>query len=266
MTTPPALTITDDVLTAGSVRLVVDSARADVVLARPEVRNAQVPAMWAALAAVPALLPEPVRVVVLSGEGASFSAGLDRRMFDPAATDGLAGLAAGTPEQIDTAIAGFQQAFTWWRQSDRVTIAAVQGHAVGAGFQLALGCDLMLCADDAQLAMRETSLGLVPDLGGTSVLVDAVGYSRALEICATGRWVRSEEAVARGIAVASVPAGSLSDSVDDLVAALLGAPAGALSATKRLLAGTRDRSRAEQLVAERREQSERLADLVRLLG
>jgi len=264
-TTQP-VTITDDLLTAGSVRLVVDSARADVALARPEVRNAQVPATWAALAAVPALLPEQVRVVVLSGDGASFSAGLDRRMFDPAAVDGLAGLAAGTPEQIDTAIAGFQQAFTWWRDSSRVTIAAVQGHAVGAGFQLALGCDLMLCADDARLAMRETSLGLVPDLGGTSLLVDTVGYSRALEICATGRWVGADEAVALGIATASVPTDSLSDSVDDLVAALLAAPAGALAATKRLLVGAGGRSRVDQLAAERTEQAGRLADLVRLLG
>ncbi len=61
----------------------------------------------------------------------------------------------------------FQEAFTWWRRPDLVTVAAVQGHAVGAGFQLALACDLRVVADDAQFAMREPSLGLVPDLVGT---------------------------------------------------------------------------------------------------
>ena len=62
-----------------------------------------------------------------------------------------------------------------------VSIASVQGHAIGAGFQLALACDLRVMADDALLSMRETSLGLVPDLGGTQPLVDVVGYARALE-------------------------------------------------------------------------------------
>ena len=65
----------------------------------------------------------------------------------------------------------------------------MQGYAIGAGFQLALACDLRVLADDAQLSMKETSLGLVPDLTGTKPLVEAVGYSRALEICTTGRLV-----------------------------------------------------------------------------
>ena len=102
---------------------------------------------------------------------------------------------------LDAAIAGFQEAFTWWRRPDLVSVAAVQGHAVGAGFQLALACDVRVVADDVQLAMREPSLGLVPDLVGTWPLVQAVGYSRALEICLSGRWVGADEAVAIGIAL-----------------------------------------------------------------
>ena len=78
-----------------------------------------------------------------------------------------------------------------------MSIAAVQGHAIGAGFQLALACDLRVVADDVQFAMRETSLGLVPDLTGTHPLVGLVGYARALEICVTGRFVHAEEAVAQ---------------------------------------------------------------------
>lgn len=261
--------ITDDRLASGHVDLHVFGPRADVVLARPEARNAQTPATWRALAAVPELLPDDVRVVVLSARGASFSAGLDRRMMDGSGVPGepaLADLAQMAAVDLDATIAGYQRAFTWWRGSPAVSIAAVQGHAVGAGFQLALATDLMICADDAQLAMRETSLGLVPDLGGTARLVDAVGYSRSLEICGTGRWVRADEAARLGLAQAVVPVDALQDAVDDLLAALLAAPAGALSATKELLAAARGRTVHEQLAAERRAQGERLAAFARLLG
>lgn len=261
--------LADSRLDAGFVRVAVDGPRADVTLARPQARNAQTPATWRALAAVRDLLPGDVRVVVLRAEGASFSAGLDRRMLDGSGVPGepaLADLAHLPADELDAAISQYQAGFTWWRDSPAVTIAAVQGHAVGAGFQLALACDLVVCADDVQLCMRETSLGLVPDLGGTAPLVDAVGYGRALEICATGRWVRAAEAAELGIAQAVVPVASLASSVDDLVAALLAAPGGALAATKRLLAGARGRSRAEQLAAERAEQRQRLAELARMLG
>lgn len=256
------------VLADGHIRVVVDGPRADVVLARPEARNAQTPATWRALAAVPELLPADVRVVVLSALGTSFSAGLDRRMMDGRGVPGEASL--GDMARLDRSdlaalIAEFQQAFVWWRESSAVSVAAVQGHAVGAGLQLALACDLMVCADDAQLAMRETSLGLVPDLGGTHALVNAVGFGRALEICATGRWVRAEEAVRLGIAQVSVAPDALTGSIDDLVAALLAAPAGALAATKRLLAGAGGRSRREQLEHEADEQVDRLHELAALL-
>ncbi len=90
---------------------------------------------------------------------------------------------------MDAEIAFYQKAFSWWRECDAITVAAVQGHAVGAGFQLALGCDLRVVADDVAFAMKETSLGLVPDLAGTWPLVEAVGYARALEICVSGRSV-----------------------------------------------------------------------------
>ncbi len=122
---------------------------------------------------------------------------------------------------IDATIAEYQEAFTWWRRTDIVSIAAVQGHAIGAGFQLALGCDLRVVADDVQFAMRETSLGLVPDLTGTHPLVGLVGYARALEICATGRFVGAEEAVSSGLANLAVPAGELDGAVRDLAAAIM---------------------------------------------
>ncbi len=91
-------------------------------------------------------------------------------------------------------IAGYQAGYRWLRNPRFVSIAAVQGHAIGAGFQLALACDLRILADDAKLCMKEPALGLVPDLTGTKPLVDIVGLARAIEICLTARMVGADEA------------------------------------------------------------------------
>jgi enoyl-CoA hydratase/carnithine racemase len=249
------------------VRLTVDDAIATVTLADPARRNAQSPAMWRALTEAGRLLPGSVRVVVLRGEGKSFSAGLDRRMFTPEGIDGeptFIDLARRDDAALDATIAGYQEAFTWWRRNDLVSVAAVQGHAIGAGFQLALACDLRVVADDVQFAMRETSLGLVPDLTGTHPLVALVGYARALEICATGRFVGAGEAVATGLANIAVPVGELDAAVDELAAALLSAPRDAVIETKALLRGAADRSYDEQRAAERAAQTRRLRDLAGL--
>ena len=203
------------------------------------------------------------RVVVLRAEGPSFSAGLDRAMFADGLDDepSLTALASGGDEEIDATIAGFQAAFTWWREVDAITLAAVRGHAVGAGFQLALACDLRVVAADATFRMAETSLGLVPDLAGTGPLVDLVGYSRALEICVTGRPVGAEEAVRLGLAEAVVDGDGLLAAVDTLVRALTSAPSGSAVATKHLLAGAVGASSADRLAFERAAQSRRLRAL-----
>ncbi|MFC8345718.1 enoyl-CoA hydratase/isomerase family protein [Streptomyces sp. NPDC057280] len=246
------------------VRLTVEDTLATVTLTNPAKLNAQSPALWRALAAAGRLVPGSVRVVVLRGEGKSFSAGLDRQMFTPEGIEGepsFIDLARSGDAELDAAIAEFQEGFTWWRRSDIVSIAAVQGHAIGAGFQLALACDLRVVADDVQFAMRETSLGLVPDLTGTNPLVSLVGYARALEICATGRFVLAEEAVTTGLANIAVPRDQLDDAVRDLAGALLAAPRDAVIETKALLRGAQDRTYDEQRAAERAAQARRLRDL-----
>src|SRR5689334_23924992 len=119
------------------VRLTVhsDGATATVTLCDAARRNAQSPAMWRALAEAGRLLPGQVRVVVLRGEGVSFSAGLDRQAFTPEGFDGepsFLDLARGSEAELDATIATYQEAFTWWRRTDLITVAAVQGHAIGA--------------------------------------------------------------------------------------------------------------------------------------
>ncbi|MER6371241.1 enoyl-CoA hydratase/isomerase family protein [Streptomyces mirabilis] len=257
----------DPVLDKDGVRLTVDDAIATVTLTNPAKRNAQSPALWRALTEAGRSLPGTVRVVVLRAEGQSFSAGLDRQAFTPEGFDGepsFIDLARGADAELDATIAEYQEAFTWWRRSDVVSIAAVQGHAIGAGFQLALACDLRVVADDVQFAMRETSLGLVPDLTGTHPLVSLVGYARALEICATGRFVSAAEAERTGLANLAVPLDQLEDAVRDLAAAVLAAPRDAVVETKALLRGAQERTYEEQRVAERAAQARRLRDLAGL--
>ena len=153
-------------------------------------------------------------------------------------------------EEVDRTVEGYQQAFTWWRRTDLVTVAAVQGHAIGAGFQLALACDLRVAADDAVFCMKEPALGLVPDLTGTKPLVDLVGLPRALEICLTARNIPAAEARELGLAQQVVPADGLDAAVAELAAALCTPAADTARATKELLLGAPGRTLEEQAAAE----------------
>ena len=243
--------IDHDLLDRGHVVLRVDGPVATVTLNRPEVHNAQLPETWEALAHLGSRLSGDVRVVIVSGEGASFSAGLDRSAFDRSPTALLGRLAVAPTMAADEAIAGFQQAFSWLADPHFVSIAAVSGHAIGAGFQLALACDLIVVAQDTQFRMAEVSLGLVPDLGGTARLVRSVGYQRALEICATGRHVSADEAVRIGLALACVPVDELDAAVADLTAALIESPPDAVRAITALMTAAQVNSPADQLAAER---------------
>jgi enoyl-CoA hydratase/carnithine racemase len=243
----------------------VDGPVATVTLSCPERRNSQTPAMWHALDAIGAGLSDDVRVVVLKGAGQSFSAGLDVGLLSPDGLEGeesVAALMHGSDEKILEAIDGYQRGFTWLRDPRFVSIAQVHGHAIGAGFQLALACDLRVLADDARFCMKEPALGLVPDLTGTKPLVDVVGLSRALEICATARNVSADEARELGLATAVVPRDELAATTADLVAAILANPAGAVRETKALLQSAVDLDLDEQRLRERQAQVRRFRELV----
>lgn len=163
-----------------------------VKLNRPEVRNAQTPAMWEQLATIADEIPAGTRFVVLSGEGKDFSAGLDRAVL-------AEGMLTDLQADPDGFIARAQEGFARWTRIPQVVIAQVQGNAIGAGFQLALASDLIIASPDARFAMKEVSIGLVPDLGGTGALVDAIGYRRAFALCATGSFLSAEDALAWGV-------------------------------------------------------------------
>jgi enoyl-CoA hydratase/carnithine racemase len=251
--------MTPEDLAAVGLRLDVEGPIATVTLDRPAVRNAQTPAMWIALGEIGRTLSDEVRVVVVTGEGDTFSAGLDRAMLDPATSgqESVVGLLALSDEDASARIEEFQRGFTWLRDPRFVSIAKVRGHAIGAGFQLALSCDLRVVSEDVKFSMKESALGLVPDLTGTRPLVEHVGYARALEICATARVVPADEAVRIGLAAAAVPAAELDAAVADLAAALVAPMPGVVPETKALLQGAADRDLDEQRRLEREAQVRR---------
>jgi enoyl-CoA hydratase/carnithine racemase len=245
-------------MTHPHLRVETDGPVRTITLDRPAKRNAQTPSLWAALAEEARAVPDDVRVVVLAGAGEAFSAGIDTAMLAPGGIPGeesMAGLVDQGPASIGRAVAAYQQGFTAWGECPAVVVAKVQGYAIGAGFQLALAADLRVATSDARFAMRETSLGLVPDLGGTKPLVDLVGYARALEICVSGRFVTGEEALALGLVNAAVPAEALDAATGSVVEAVLAAPAAAVRALKPLLRSAVTADRTVQLAAEREAQT-----------
>lgn len=241
--------------------------------------------MWDELRQFGRDLPGDVRVVVVRGEGRAFSAGLDLSAVSTTSSEAVEGsdfvdraadqppgpggfsfadLARADDESATAIIARFQEGFSWLRRSDLISIAAVRGHAIGAGFQLALACDLRVLAEDAQFAMAEVSLGLVPDLGGTKRLVELVGYARAVEICVTGRRIGASEADRLGLATAVVPVDELDKAGYDLATQILAARRGAVIEIKALLAAAAQHTFAQQEAAERAAQLRRIRDVVGL--
>ncbi|PVZ05824.1 crotonase/enoyl-CoA hydratase family protein [Actinomycetospora cinnamomea] len=183
------------------VRVRVADGVADVRLARPEKRNALDPAMFEGLVTTGEQLKgDPsVRVVVLSGEGPDFCAGLDFGSFRAMSSGERLSAAAQLPPTDGPARATGQRAAWVWAELAVPVIAAIQGNALGGGLQIALGADMRLVAPDARLSVMEVKWGLVPDMTGTQVLPELVGRDVAKELALTARVVSGTEAAALGL-------------------------------------------------------------------
>ncbi len=181
-----------------------DAGVADVRLNRADKMNALDPLMFSALVEAADELAKntAVRCVVLSGEGRAFCAGLDFSSFQGMAdgerdTDAAPRATDLPPDRITH---HGQQAVYGWTELPVPVIAAVHGHALGGGIQLALGADIRFVHPDAKLSVLEVRWGLIPDMTGTQALINLVGLDVAKELTWTGRMVSGTEAVELGLA------------------------------------------------------------------
>lgn len=181
-----------------------DGGVADVRLNRPDKMNAVDPAMFEALIeTADELAADPtLRCVVLSGEGKSFCAGLDFSGFERmrSSSDNNGDRSQGLPPLEGRITHSGQQAVYGWTTLPVPVIAAVHGHALGAGIQLALGADIRIVHPEATMSVLEIRWGIVPDMTGTQSLINLVGLDVAKELTFTGRMVPGTEAKDLGLA------------------------------------------------------------------
>src|SRR3982075_2621519 len=188
------------------VQVTMADGVADVRLVRADKMNALDAAMFDALVATCDRLSREkgLRVVVLSGEGRAFCAGLDMGRFAAMKEMGGNGVAGGENRDLSVrthGLANFPQAAVWgWRQLPVPVIAAIQGVAFGGGFQLALGADMRVVAADGRISVMEIKWGLVPDMAGTPILASLVRDDILRELTYTGRIFSAHEAMSYGLA------------------------------------------------------------------
>ena len=186
---------------------------ADVKMNRADKRNALDNAMFTSLNAAGEYLKklDGLRVVVLSGDGASFCAGLDFSSFAQMAEAGAKANAAddkadkktdmNAGSMVDGRITHMAQQVCWvWQEVPVPVIAAVHGHALGGGIQIALGADIRIVHPDTQLSVREVHWGLIPDMTGTLMLSRLVRPDIVKNLVFTARVFSGHEAHEMGIA------------------------------------------------------------------
>jgi enoyl-CoA hydratase/carnithine racemase len=196
-----------------------------VVLNRPRKRNAFDLDMVRSLTRAIDGRPAGTRVIVLSG-GSFFCAGADISVYgrgDLGETAELTRAAGVLVETIATVPVP--------------VIAAVEGMALGGGFEVALAADLVVAGDTAELGLPEVSLGLIPGWGGTQRLTAQVGARKAKQLIMLGRRVPAAEAHDLGLVNEVVPAGTSRDRANELATVLARSSASALAATKELVSG-----------------------------
>ena len=192
------------------VTISINDGIADVRLNRADKRNALDNAMFRAIAEAGEQLRSErgVRVVVLSGDGASFCAGLDFSSMQALADSGedgaerAAARSDGNPgEMAEGRITHLGQQVCWvWQELPVPVVAAVHGHALGGGLQIALGADIRIVHPDTKLSVREVHWGLVPDMTGTFMLSKLVRPDIARELTYTARVFDGREAHELGLA------------------------------------------------------------------
>lgn len=200
-----------------------------LTLNRPARRNALTPALARGLALEIEQIEETgeARVILLSGAGGHFCAGLDLRWLDSLGeTPGVADLQHG--------LSDFQSAVIAIVRSPIPVLAVVQGTAAGFGFDLALACDMRLAGSSACFTSAFARMGLVPDGGSTFTLPRLVGVGRALRVLMTDQAIDAQAALSTGLVEEVFDDAQLESGVARVAGALIAAAPSSVRAIKRL--------------------------------
>lgn len=194
----------------------------------PLTGNAAVPQF---LAAIERIQDEPdVRCVILTGNGPSFSAGGDLRAMRRQGTDEVSELQIRHEYRR-----GIQRLTVALFNLEVPVIAAVNGHAIGAGLDLACMCDIRIASDKAKFAESFVKVGIIPGDGGAWLLPRIIGLSRASELSFTGDTIDAQQALAWNLVSRVVPHEQLMDAARELAARIAANPSHSLRLTKRLI-------------------------------
>jgi enoyl-CoA hydratase len=212
---------------------------ATVTIERPEALNALNAEVLQALQET--FLKLDCRVMILTGAGPkAFVAGAD-----------IAGMAKMNALEARAFVEMGQFVMQTLEEAPFISIAAVNGFALGGGCELAMACDLIYCSDNARFALPETNLGIIPGFGGTVNLVSRVGYPRALEMVLTGKMIGASEAVQSGLALGVYPAADLMTQVRSTAEALAAKGVVSMLAARRLVKSAAFREKERGLLLER---------------
>jgi len=214
------MSTTPSIVELGRLTTKIEGAVARIQLRHPPLNVIDVP-MTEDLAQVLAEIESrpDIAILVFGGEGKAFSAGVD--------------VAAHTPDKVEQMLAKFHGAIRSLVATKKVTIAAVHGHCLGGGAELAMVCDIVYTTEDAQWGFPEIKLGCYPPVA-CAALAALVGQKRASELILTGRSITGREAVQIGLATAAV-AGDPYSAVEECVGNLLQLSPAALAITKKAL-------------------------------
>lgn len=182
-----------------------------VTINRPEVRNALDTVTWLEFDRLVDELEEDaqVRVIIITGAGEkAFAAGADIKSLRERS-------------MYETFRGQSQRALSRWEAMDKVTIAAINGFALGGGCELALACDMRIASDKAVLGQPELNLAILPGAGGTQRLTRLVGPGKAKEMILTGDLLKAQEALSIGLVNKVVPAGELLSSAREMAGKIL---------------------------------------------
>lgn len=201
------------------IRCDVSGGIARIVLNHAPLNVIDIPMMEELAAALAGINASPeVTVIAISGQGKSFSAGVD--------------VAAHTPDRVSTMLGGFHAVIRLIVGSAKVTVAAVHGHCLGGAAELAMACDIVYTTCGASWGFPEIKLGCYPPVA-CAALAGLVGQKRAAELILTGRTITGDEAAATGLATRAVDDSGLVGEMEQCCAALTSLSPAALAMAKR---------------------------------